>query len=85
MGPRRAPLDDTTGHFYLTGKLWPKLFEVELDLPRTKQARAPSPSCAMCAVGRPGGDDTLAGGWLLVLVALAARRLSLGDARFRAE
>jgi len=78
-------LDDTTGHFYLTGKLWPTLFEVELDLPRTQPAPARSPSCAMCAVGRQGSDQPLAAGWLLVLVAIAARRFSLGGARFRAE
>lgn len=76
--------DETTGHFYLTGKLWPKVFEVELDLPRTQQAKAPSPSCAMCAVGRPG-DAPLAGGWLLVVVAMLARRFSPGGARSRVE
>ena len=77
--------DEATGHFYLTGKLWPKVFEVELDLPRTKQARAPSPSCATCAVGRPGGGAPLAGGWLLVVLAMLARRFSPGGARSRAE
>lgn len=77
--------DETTGHFYLTGKLWPKVFEVELDLPRTQQAPARGPSCAMCAVGRDTDGPPLAGGWFLVLVAIAARRFNPGGARFRAE
>lgn len=88
--------DETSGRFYLTGKLWPKLFEVELELPRaaTVPENEPAPSgrtsgrsggCAMCSVGPRPSENLLGAGWLLVVSVVVWRRVSPGGARFRAE
>ena len=76
--------DASTGHFYLTGKLWPKLFEVELELPPAAPA-APrkSGSCAMCAMGQGPNGSLL--GWLIVLTSIVWRRLSPAGTRSRAQ
>lgn len=77
--------DDTSGHFYLTGKLWPKVFEVELELPRIAYDPVPEPpasgrtsgrsgSCAMCAVGRRRSENLVGFGWFLILSAIVWRR-----------
>lgn len=79
--------DDTSGSFYLTGKLWPKLFAVELELPRTEPEPEPGPepapsgrtsgrsgSCAMCTVGRRGNESLVGAGWLLLLSVVVWRR-----------
>lgn len=79
--------DETSGRYYLTGKLWPKLFEVELDvakppgkMPATQPARGGS--CAMCAIGQtsPGAPEFAL--WALLLV-VTRRCFSRPDARFR--
>lgn len=87
--------DDTSGRFYITGKLWPKLFEVELELPRavSDPGNEPAPSgrtsgrpggCAMCSVGPRPSENLLGAGWLLVLSVVVWRRVSPGGARFQA-
>lgn len=87
--------DDSSGRFYLTGKLWPKLFEVELELPQRQSEpdHQPAPagrtegrsgSCAMCAVGRQRHEGLVGLGWLLMILLIAWRRLSPVCARFRA-
>ncbi|HEY6724308.1 MAG TPA: glutaminyl-peptide cyclotransferase [Polyangiaceae bacterium] len=87
--------DATSGHFYVTGKLWPKLFEVELELPRaaSNPEQEPAPpgrtserprGCAMCSVAQRSSQNLLGAGWLLVLSLVVWRRLSPGGARFRA-
>ena len=76
--------DASTGHLYLTGKLWPKLFEVELELPVTAPATPrKGGSCAMCAMGQ-GPNDGLVG-WLIVLTSIVWRRVSPAGARSRAR
>lgn len=90
--------DVSSGRFYVTGKLWPKLFEVELELPRgaaepgpdadpgmSPAARAHAGGCAMCSVGRRRNQDLFQIGWLVVATAVVWRRLSPGGTRFRAE
>lgn len=78
--------DDTSGRFYITGKLWPKLFEVELELPRTQPAdpeNEPAPAgrtsarsggCAMCTVGQRRNEGLVGAGWLLLLSVVVWRR-----------
>lgn len=79
--------DASTGRFYLTGKLWPKLFEVELDLPKLAPPPTPrkSGSCAMCAMGPGRNQDLLGVGWFVVLSSILWRRFSPAGARSRAR
>jgi glutamine cyclotransferase len=76
--------DAGTGHFYLTGKLWPKLFEVELELPLTAPPRK-SGSCAVCAVGERRDAVLFGAVWFVVLASIVRRRLNPAGARSRAR
>lgn len=87
--------DATSGRFYITGKLWPKLFEVELELPRAASdpENEPAPSgrtserpggCAMCSVGPRPSESLLGASSMLLLAVVLWRRFSPAGARFRA-